>query len=486
MSDESVTLVPLSVNGSGVSLCVDEPMNVPKSSSTPHSITAVEGIASSVDASTSVLSSSFFASCIPLKSSSPKLIFNKEVLGEASASLSPVVPGLNEAASSSSISNISTSEVENRINNICPLANSSPVSSSFSSSSLLPLYSSPACSPATMTTEEDSRLDEVRRFVAPLSKEQLIDLVAHAAINHQEVYMKCTQAVASSPSARRLMVRNVPFSSRDDAFVGLFQSFGEIDDALIVREKDGRSRGYGFVTYKCLDSVRKCLVTPIQLDGKELQVKLAADPFTYSDQRKLFVRNLAESTDSDSLRNVFSQFGALEECVVISYGHGKSKYGFITYVNASDAFKAIQQSEKIIDGRVVFIHFASPSNSKSKGGMTGCGIGGHHETQGGGGGRVSARGMDGGPGGGGHFGLRGDHGYRGAGNGRGGVGGSGGYVNFRSGGNYGGQANGPYGYAYAGYGGGMYTPSVGQGFAAMSPYPTISAFDYYGMANQHP
>ncbi|KAF8820333.1 Polyadenylate-binding protein, cytoplasmic [Cardiosporidium cionae] len=215
--------------------------------------------------------------------------------------------------------------------------------------------------------EDDDRVEEIRCFVAPLSKEQLIDLVAHAAISHQDVYTKCTEAVAASPSARRLMIRNIPFSTLDEAFVALFREFGDLDDALIVREKDGRSRGYGFVTYKYLDSVRACLSGTHHLDGKELYVKLAADTYTDSSQKKLFIRNLPDCATEDSLREIFSQFGTLEECSVVKSKEGTSKgYGFLTFSTHKEAFRAVQQQERVIGQRVVFIHFAAPPTDKRR------------------------------------------------------------------------------------------------------------------------
>lgn len=215
--------------------------------------------------------------------------------------------------------------------------------------------------------ENEKRLEELRKFVAPLSKEQLIELVSCAALLYEDVYVTCAEAVASSPSARRLMIRNIPFVTKDETFINLFKEIGEIEDATIVREKDGRSKGYGFVTFKYLETVQRCLNMSHTLEGKELYVKLAADPFTDCDQRKLFIRNLSDTTHSETLKNIFSQFGELEECVVVLDNTGKSKnYGFVTFVHHSSAFKAVQQSERIVDGRVAFIHFASPPNNKNR------------------------------------------------------------------------------------------------------------------------
>ncbi|GAB65741.1 rna-binding protein [Plasmodium cynomolgi strain B] len=120
--------------------------------------------------------------------------------------------------------------------------------------------------------DEESEVESLRRLIAPLSKEQLIDILATSALIHQDIRDKCNEAVASSPSTRRLMVRNIPFSTRDEQFLKYFETFGEIEDGIIVREKEGRSKGYGFVTFKYVESVQKCLKSSHTLDNKELQV----------------------------------------------------------------------------------------------------------------------------------------------------------------------------------------------------------------------
>lgn len=59
-------------------------------------------------------------------------------------------------------------------------------------------------------------------------------------------------------------------------------------------------------------------------------------------------------TTTESLRNLFSQYGELEDAVVTTdRASGKSKgYGFITYRYAANAAAAVAEPEKQLDVRI--------------------------------------------------------------------------------------------------------------------------------------
>ncbi|CAD7702390.1 unnamed protein product [Ostreobium quekettii] len=62
----------------------------------------------------------------------------------------------------------------------------------------------------------------------------------------------------------------------DQDFKLYFDPYGEIEDAVIVRTKEGSSRGFGFVTFKDEISVEKCLVQMHTLpNGKSVDLKRA-------------------------------------------------------------------------------------------------------------------------------------------------------------------------------------------------------------------
>eukprot|EP00918_Siedleckia_nematoides_P032887 GHVU01071434.1.p1 GENE.GHVU01071434.1~~GHVU01071434.1.p1 ORF type:complete len:367 (+),score=26.47 GHVU01071434.1:1478-2578(+) len=236
-----------------------------------------------------------------------------------------------------------------------------------------------------LPTLEGGEQEETRKMLMPLSKEQMIDLLCRCSNRYPDVLNTIRQTVEASPAARRLMIRNISFQTDNASLYDSFSQYGAIEDSTIVRERDGRSKGYGFVTYQSSTSVKQALAATISLDGRPLIVKLASDQSTgdaasphgttaadhSKAKRKLFVRNLGESTNTERLKGAFHEYGQIEDCVVVlDYQTSRSKgYGFVTFVRQEDAFRAVQQQQRIIDGQMTFVSYATPSPGGGPGRM---------------------------------------------------------------------------------------------------------------------
>lgn len=68
---------------------------------------------------------------------------------------------------------------------------------------------------------------------------------------------------------KRIYVGNLPWSVTKDKLEGLFSSFGEIEEALVVANKyTGRSRGFGFVTFRTDKDADEAIG---KMNGKEVE-----------------------------------------------------------------------------------------------------------------------------------------------------------------------------------------------------------------------
>jgi RNA recognition motif-containing protein len=78
--------------------------------------------------------------------------------------------------------------------------------------------------------------------------------------------------------SKRIYVGNLPWSVTKDKLDELFSSFGEIEESLVVVNKyTGRSRGFGFVTFKNDADADKAVAEMNEKDveGRNLRVREA-------------------------------------------------------------------------------------------------------------------------------------------------------------------------------------------------------------------
>ena len=82
--------------------------------------------------------------------------------------------------------------------------------------------------------------------------------------------------------------------------------------------------------------------------------------------KKLFVGNLAWESTQEELQELFSEFGDVEEAVIITDKFsGRSKgFGFVTFTDDAAADEAIAKlNEQEFKGRKIFVNEARPQQN---------------------------------------------------------------------------------------------------------------------------
>ncbi|MEP6706127.1 MAG: RNA-binding protein [Pyrinomonadaceae bacterium] len=122
---------------------------------------------------------------------------------------------------------------------------------------------------------------------------------------------------------------------------------------------------------------------------------------------KLYVGNLAFTTSSQDLQELFAAAGTVESASVVEdRDTGRSRgFGFVEMSSQEEAAKAIEQfNGKEVNGRSLTVNEAKPRENRAGGGGGRGGFGGGGGGRGGGGGYGGNR--SGGGGGGGYSGNR--------------------------------------------------------------------------------
>ena len=110
--------------------------------------------------------------------------------------------------------------------------------------------------------------------------------------------------------------------------------------------------------------------------------------------KKLYVGNLPFSVDDSKLKEVFSEYGNVEEATVIidKFSRRSKGFGFVTFENDADADKALaEMNGKDVEGRQIKVSEAKPMEDRPEGGRSfgGGGFGGGNRDRGSSGGNRS-------------------------------------------------------------------------------------------------
>uniref|UniRef100_G3X1J6 Heterogeneous nuclear ribonucleoprotein A3 n=1 Tax=Sarcophilus harrisii TaxID=9305 RepID=G3X1J6_SARHA len=260
---------------------------------------------------------------------------------------------------------------------------------------------------------------------------------------------------------RKLFIGGLSFETTDDSLREHFEKWGTLTDCVVMRDpQTKRSRGFGFVTYSCVEEVDAAMCArPHKVDGRVVEPKRAVSredsvkPGAHLTVKKIFVGGIKEDTEEYNLRDYFEKYGKIETIEVMEDRQSGKKRGFafVTFDDHDTVDKIVVQKYHTINGHNCEVKKALSKQEMQSAGSQRGGYGG-----GGGGSRGSYGGGDGG-----YNGFGGDGGNYGGGPGyssRGGYGGGGGPGYGNQGGGYGGGGGGGYdGYNEGGnFGGGNY------------------------------
>jgi len=93
----------------------------------------------------------------------------------------------------------------------------------------------------------------------------------------------------------KVYVGNLPFSVGDEKLKEMFSSYGEIEEVSVIKDKfSGRSKGFGFVTFKNDEEAKKAIseMNDKDVEGRNLKVNEAKpmDPDSRPPRRNNFQR----------------------------------------------------------------------------------------------------------------------------------------------------------------------------------------------------
>lgn len=169
---------------------------------------------------------------------------------------------------------------------------------------------------------------------------------------------------------RKVFIGSLSYTTTDDSLRDYFAKFGELVDCVIMKEsKTNKSRGFGFVTYAKSPMVDEMMKhRPHRLDGRELETKRATPredagkPGAETSTKKLFVGAIKEAITEDHLRDYFTKYGKIEECVIMKDKEtNKSRgFAFVTFDDYDPVDKIVLEKFHNVNGQSIAVKKALP------------------------------------------------------------------------------------------------------------------------------
>ncbi|KAI3466061.1 hypothetical protein Pfo_022724 [Paulownia fortunei] len=215
-------------------------------------------------------------------------------------------------------------------------------------------------------------LDDARKILEPFTHDQLLEIVQNALLRHPDVLEGVRSFADRDTTQRKLFIRGLGWETTTEKLRALFSSYGELDEAVVILDKvTGKSKGYGFITFKHIDGAIMALKEPSKkIDGRMTVTQLAAagisggggpgvgggvggvnNPVDVS-MRKIYVSNVPYDMPAERLLQHFSMYGEIEEGPLgFDKATGKSKgFALFVYKTAEAARASLVDPIKNIDG----------------------------------------------------------------------------------------------------------------------------------------
>ncbi|KAL3508745.1 hypothetical protein ACH5RR_028146 [Cinchona calisaya] len=213
---------------------------------------------------------------------------------------------------------------------------------------------------------EKQEKQTIHNILQSFTRSQLLEILEEAAIVHSDILHTIRSVIDYNPSHRKIFVRSLGPKTTSETLHNFFSSeYGEVEEAEVIFDRaTGNSKGYGFVTFKNVESFLLALKTPskkIEAFVSFTSIYVNQDSLSRDDdqekekeifKRKIRVENVPTEMSSETLLDFFEKYGEIEEGPRgFDMGTGKSRgFAYFVYKNEESAKAALAEKVKNVDG----------------------------------------------------------------------------------------------------------------------------------------
>ncbi|KAK8925467.1 putative RNA-binding protein [Metarhizium anisopliae] len=159
-----------------------------------------------------------------------------------------------------------------------------------------------------------------------------------------------------------MFIGGLNWETTDQSLREYFEQFGEVVECTVMRDSTtGRSRGFGFLTFKDAKTVNIVMVKEHFLDGKIIDPKRAIPRDEQEKTSKIFVGGVSQETTDQEFRDYFAQFGrVVDATLMMDKDTGRPRgFGFVTFESEAGVEACINVPLEI-HGKPVEVKRAQP------------------------------------------------------------------------------------------------------------------------------
>ena len=172
-----------------------------------------------------------------------------------------------------------------------------------------------------------------------------------------------------SKDLQTVFVSNLDFKVNEEQLKEAFEKFGAIDDVRLVRKFNGLSKGYAYIEFQTIESVREALKHDrMPLEGRPVFISEMGkrSKFNFStsvEKHKIFVKNIPLEVTNEELKQLFEKYGSVKDCRLVTYRNGHSKgCAYIEFRDEVSAQEAVKQANgMLIKDKNIMVAISNPS-----------------------------------------------------------------------------------------------------------------------------
>lgn len=167
----------------------------------------------------------------------------------------------------------------------------------------------------------------------------------------------------------------------DDELGTMFGKFGPITSAVVSRDNEGKSRGFGFVNFEDHDDAYNAVeaLNETELHGQQLYVSRAQKKNEREEELRrqyeqakleklskyqgvnLYVKNLDDDVDDDRIRQEFSVYGVITSAKIMrdEKTNASRGFGFVCFSSPEEATRAVtEMNGRMLGSKPIYVALA--------------------------------------------------------------------------------------------------------------------------------